>query len=93
MKQMNYLKYFEEYLLKPYKNYEERKEYAHQKMMKILQNRTFNGDLELKEDMYPKIKNLINLEEITNIASALNIFKKFKTIKKTIFITCNLFCN
>jgi len=73
---MGYLKTYENFKLEPHRNYNERKEFQKQKLIKILQNKSYDGDLYLKDT---DIDSLYNLEEISG-----NIFlnKYIKDLKK-----------
>ena len=59
---LKYLKYFEGYKLEPHRNYEERNKYVEKKLLKILQNESYNGNLDLSGNKYPNIKDLGNLK-------------------------------
>ena len=75
---MYILKTFEDYKLTPHKNYDERNKYAEEKLLKILQNKYFDGDIFIS-DKY-NINSLYNIEEING---TLRLYKtKFKNLEK-----------
>ena len=80
---LKYLKYFEGYKLEPHRNYEERNKYAEDKMIKILQNESYNGNLDLSDNKYPNIKDLDKLKYMVNEYSLLylNDNKYLKNLK------------
>jgi len=61
------LKTFEGYKLEPHRNYDERNKYVEKKLLKILQNESYNGNLDLSGNKYPNIKDLYKLENLLTL--------------------------